>query len=250
VAFTRSPNPGTFARTRSRSAHRSFGSRRLRQRWRWLPNGLRVQLAGLRSWFAHRRVFRRVLFVGAVVLFGAVLFGVTARAREVQSRWGSTVEVLVAKADVAVGERVDSGHLALEVRPVAFLPADVLYEPIDREEHAVRALVSGDVVTARDLRSTRPALDLRADQRAVSVPIDATVQALAVGDEADLFVMTETFGATLEQDVKRLESVAVVLDVNDSAVTFAVNAVDVTLLARAVSNGRVVIALRSTDPIE
>ena len=61
---------------RPRSIKPRLSSRRLRQRWRWVPLPVRLKVAQLRGRLAHRRV---VVRVAVAILVGAVVVGLVAR---------------------------------------------------------------------------------------------------------------------------------------------------------------------------
>lgn len=223
----------------------------LRQPWRWMPFGFRLRLARLRSRAGQHRLARRLILVGVVVLSATVLVGARAQASAVQKTWGETVEVLVVTSDVSAGDEL-AGRAEFEPRPVAFVPADAVLlsdsglsdtvaGPI-ADDHAVRSLLPGDIVTSRDLASSGHAMPLEPGQRAVSLPRGPGVPALRVGDRVELVVVFDAFGQP-EDTPNTIESV-IVVDVTEDDVTVAVMASDVATLAKASTSGQVVVARR------
>lgn len=232
----------TFARGRSMRSPRFV--RRVRQPWRWLPFVVRLRFAKWRSMLLQRRIAVRVLRLVAVVGVFALLAGASARSRAVQQEWGTTLSVVVMASNALVGESTDEVDWRVETRPAAFVPADALRSLPERADVLVRALHAGDIATERDLRSTTPALAIREGRRAMSVPLDASVPRLHVGDVVELFVVEDVLASSQDRSLGSVESTAIVLDVHDDAATLSVLADHVQALANAALNGRVVIALR------
>lgn len=218
--------------------------RRVRQPWRWMPFPLRLRIAIWRNWVIRRRVVRRLGW--AAILAAAMLSmgGVVVRAREVQSAWGPMHDVVTMRVDVAAGEVVDTDNLLLVSRPAAFSVDDVLLEIPLQSDIATRTLLAGDVVTRRDLRSTRPTLGMPARHLAISLPTGPTVPVVKPGDIVDLYLVTDSFGIATEGVPQSLDSPAVVMESREDAVVLAVHEDDVGEVVGTTASGRVIVALR------
>lgn len=213
----------------------------LRQPWRWMPFGVRLQIARLRGRISQHRMIQRGALVGVLVLSASVIIGARVQASAAQAQWGNTIDVLVVTNALAPGDALGN-YVELAARPSAFVPDDAMSTLVDATEHAVRSLEPGDIVTRRDLASTGHAVALDDGERAVSLPLTPGIPHLTVGDRVELFVVFDTFG---EPDVvpQAIEG-AVVVDVGDDGVTVAVAAGDVATLARASVSGQVIVARR------
>lgn len=157
--------------------------------------------------------------------------------RTARASLGDTVAVYVVTDDVSIGQTLDDTLVEQVQRPVSHLPADVLREPL-ADEIAARELRGGDVVTRRDLRSTRGIPPLRNGQRAVSLPRHPAIPQLGVGDMVDIHVAGEFDADPVPAQV------GVVIGVSDEAYTVALDTGSVRDVASAAAAGRVVIARR------
>lgn len=219
-------------------------SRRVRQPRRWVPFGVRLRYARLRAWTVRHLLIRRAVCGGVLLVVGLTLYGVVAQARAVQARWGTVVDVVVVDRDVEFGGLVSDGRFALRQTPELLVPEDALRVLPDDDDSVLRALSVGDVVTERDLRSTRTGLVMPEGHRALSVPIDPTVPHVVAGDLVDVYLMARSaFGGDASQsDV--IDEPAVVLDVTGEAVVLAVAQEHMAEVARTLSDGRLLLALR------
>jgi len=165
-----------------------------------VPFAVRLQVARLRA----RAVRHRLLWRGLVLLaVGIVVFMVAAEvqaARRVQAQWGETVDVVVVGSPAPVGSTVDQLDLVVRPTPQALVPGDALRQTPPTGDHLVVALRPGDVLTARDLSSSR-----RADRslpdgfRAIGVAVDAATPAVEVGDRVDIIVLADPFGESFDE---------------------------------------------------
>lgn len=212
----------------------------LRQPWRWIPFGIRLRVARLRSRASQHHVVRNGVLIAFAVLVGAVLLGARTQASTAQAAWGETTDVLVVTEALGVGDEL-KGRVELATRPVAFLPDDALRSAVGGDDHAARMLEAGDVVTRRDLASTSHELRLEVDQRAVSLPLGPGVPKLGVGDHVELYVVFDTLG---EADAPQAIERALVVDLGDDDVTVAVRSSDVAVLAQASASGQVIVVRR------
>lgn len=157
--------------------------------------------------------------------------GAAAAARE---RWGERIEVVVATADHEPGDLVRS---ELRLLPAAVVPAGARSTPLDGEV-AAAWIAAGEIVLERRLApaglSTVAAL-LPPGTRGVAVPIGLAPLPVEVGDRVDVH------GST------RLATDALVVAVNEEAITVAVNDGDAALVAYEAANGTVTLVLTSTS---
>jgi Flp pilus assembly protein CpaB len=186
---------------------------------------------------------RLVLVVLLAVAVGLTVHRTTARAAAVTSRLGAQVTVAVAQRDVAVGQVLEPGDVALVDRPAAHVPPGARHD--DPTGETVReALHEGEVVVEQRLAGGRSGAAALVPEgwRAVAVPVvDAPLPARR-GDTVDVVA---SFDPTLvERDPSRIVAAgAVVVDVSDEAVTVAVPSARVTDVAFALTNGIVTLAL-------
>lgn len=217
---------------------------RLRQPWRWLPFVLRLRIARFRAWLVRRRAFRRVIVVALVSVVAMVLTAAVSEARRVQDSWGTVAEVVIVRVDVEIGGMVDTDDLSIVERPLAFLPPDALSEGPAKSDVAVRSLRAGQVLTNRDLRSTRGSMTLPAGHRAMSLPLDASIPHLEAGNLVELYLVNDRFGDAEEMDDQRVAIPALVVEVTEEAVVLAVQSDRVGDVAATQTTGRIVVALR------
>jgi len=187
--------------------------------------------------------------VAAVLAVAAGLLASSAvnRAEEARRAWGAAVTVVVATRDLQAGDPLDGGAVALERRPRAAVPASALTAlPEDRVAGA--AIVAGEVLVAErlageDLDGAAALLPL--GTRAMAIPADpALTPPIEVGDRVDLIVTLAGAaepsggppGFTLVAD-------ALVVAVEEAAVTVAVPRDDTSRVAVALGSGAVSLAL-------
>jgi Flp pilus assembly protein CpaB len=183
-----------------------------------------------------------VFFASTLALIAVLVGSVVAEARSARTMWGTTMSIVVAEVDIEPGTPIRPDEFSMTDRPVAFVPDDALIEIPDVVERSVRRLAAGEVVTRRDLHSTRGGIDVPEGHRAIGLPLDPTVPDLEVGDLVDLFVIRDVFGT--DESPHRIDRPSLVIDVTDEAVILAVEARSVAVLANAGNGGRVVVALR------
>ncbi len=218
--------------------------RRVRQPWRWVPFALRLRVARYRALLVRRRLVRRLAVTVVAALVGSVVVGALSSAQRTQALWGETVEVVAIDVDVEVGDTVDPDDFSIIRRPTTFVPQDVLRDAPTVVDMVVRSLRQGEVVTHRDLRSTREALAIPSGHRAVSLPLDASIPHLENGDLVDLYLVRDSFAVEEKDVTRRVEVPALVVEVTDVAVVLAVESDSVGDVATTHTTGRIVIALR------
>lgn len=177
-----------------------------------------------------------VALAAAVAAVQVSALGADAEAR--RRAWGDAVPVVVAVRDLAAGRVVGAGDVRVERWPDAVVPAAALGDP------PVGATLLADVVAGEALVASRVAPGglgrvaalVPPGWRAVAVPVSAGFGAVAppltVGDRVDV----------LAPDL--VAERAVVVAVDDDAVTVAVPAGDAPGVAEAAATAVVTLALR------
>lgn len=200
-------------------------------------------LLGLRR---HPRAWWLVA-AAASLTAGLLASSVVERAEAARRAWGETTAVVVATRDLAPGDRLDAGALTVEERPLATVPTSALTE-LPRDRVAAAAIVAGEVVVAERLAGAGldgAAALLPPGTRAVAIPADPSLTPpVQVGDHVDLVVAlaapaegsSAPPGFTLVAD-------ALVVAVEDTAVTVAVPRDDTSRVAVALGAGAVTLAL-------
>ena len=193
---------------------------------------------------ALRRARRSLALRWLLVALAAAAVAVQARVitAEVEAErdaWGTAASVVVVVRDVAAGTAVDAGDVRVERRPAAVVPAGAVSEPpVGRL--ATARLVAGEVVVSSRLAPaglSAVAALVPEGSVAVAVPtsssgLGAPAPPLTVGDRVDVLAPGPV---TVD---------AVVVAVDDGAVTIAVALDDVADVAEAVTSAVVTIALR------
>ena len=192
----------------------------------------------------RRPPLRLVLVVLAALLMGSLVHRTTAAASEVTARLGRTTVVAVARRPVSAGATIAPGDIVMTARPAAHLPDGAVTDD-PTGETATHALHRGEVVVALRVAGggrSGPAALVPEGWRAVAVPVvDAPVPARP-GDHVDVIA---SFDPTLvDRDPSLVVAAdAVVVDVDDEAITVAVPRSRVTDVAFALTNGIVTLAL-------
>ncbi|MGI9606654.1 MAG: hypothetical protein ACR2P0_10990 [Acidimicrobiales bacterium] len=219
------------------------GLGRLRQPWRWIPFRLRLRLASLRAVAVRRRVLRRTLVLTLLASATLVWASSWGRARDAQDRWGPHHPVVVAASDLSVGSNLVSADLEVRDLPRSLVVDDAL----TRLPHGDRTLVigarTGEVITNRHLAGSDGSGLVVADgTRAVAIAMDDSTPPIGVGDPIDLVLISDPFDGSNHVSERSVE--AIVLRVEPDAVTVAVDQDLVTLVARTIVSGHIVITRR------
>ena len=200
-------------------------------------------LLGLRR---HPRAWWLVA-AAASLTAGLLASSVVGRAEAARRAWGETTAVVVATRDLGPGEHLDPGALTVEERPLATVPASALTE-LPRDRVAGAALVAGGGGGGRPPGRGglhRAAALLPPGTRAMAIPADPSLTPpVQVGDHVDLVVAlaapaegsSAPPGFTLVAD-------ALIVAVEDTAVTVAVPRDDTSRVAVALGAGAVPLAL-------
>ena len=187
---------------------------------------------------------RLVLVLLVAVVVGLVVHRTTADAAAVTARLGQTTPVVVVQRAVAPGEQLEGGDVALTHRPVAHVPDGAVTD--DPTGRTVRtALEPGEVLLGSrlgDADRSGPAALVPEGWRAVAVPV---VDVALPAHPGDLVDVVASFDPTLvARDPSLVVAAdAVVVDVDDDAITVAVPRSRVTEVAFALTNGVVLLAL-------
>lgn len=217
-----------------------------------------------------RPAVRRLCVAGLAAATGLTVMSLVAAADDARARWGQTRPVAVATRDLAPGDVVDAGSFEVRELPEAVLPEGVLDGPDggavgDSAEGTgpdggavgdtpVGAVVRHPVLAGEPLVAARIAPDgltgaaalVPAGWRAVAVPLGAAgAPPVTTGDLVDVLAVSPSGAAGDDgrEPAFALVDHALVVDVNDEAVTVAVPEADAPRVAWALSNGVVVLAL-------
>lgn len=181
------------------------------------------------------------------VVTASTLSGAAGAARHARQQWGTSVAVVVATRDVAVGQRIVVADVATRVQPLASLPAGALRATASAVGRvAVVALFRGEVVGRGHVGAAgargAPAL-VPVGRRGVAVPTGASSAPVERGDLVDVLALS----ATGTGDAAVIASGALVVDVGENAVTVAVSPAEAARVAGAVARGAVALAIRSPE---
>jgi pilus assembly protein CpaB len=153
---------------------------------------------------AGRRRRRAVVLLALALACGGLAASrVQTRERQVEAAVGPLVPVVVTRADVPPGTRLQAGQLAIRQVPERFAPRDALASPDQVSgQRAAGGFAAGDYVTAGALAATREqrgpggVAPIARGQRSVEVAV-AGGEALASappGSRVDVIVTTEPRG--------------------------------------------------------
>lgn len=191
------------------------------------------------------RVWWLVVGLGALTL-GAVVSHAVDQAEQARAEWGEVRSVLVAARDLAPGEPLRAGDVDLVDRPRAMVPSSAL-RALPRTATVGATILAGEVVVAERL-ADRPLSELAArvpaGQRAVAVPADASAAPpLLVGDRVDVLVALAEATPSGSAAGFVVATDALVVAVDDTAITVAVPRDVAPRLAASLGQGAVTLAL-------
>jgi Flp pilus assembly protein CpaB len=176
----------------------------------------------------------------------AWILSLSNRAEATLAAYGRRTTVVVATRSMDAGHVVRAGDVRRRSQPAGLVPPGALREPpIGRTVAA--AIVEGEVVVRERVapagRSGIAAL-LPPGTRAVAVPVDQKGLRLQVGDVVDVLATFDPDAAAPSGDPTfAVAERAVVVDVDDGAVTVAVGADEAPRVAFALAQGVVTLAL-------
>jgi Flp pilus assembly protein CpaB len=177
---------------------------------------------------------------------GSLVASIVGRAEAVRQAWGATELVAVARRDIRPGTAVDDGDVHLVSRPQAMVPPGALHHV--PEGQVASALISaGEVVVPTRLAPlglTGVAATLPEGSRAVAIPVEpGLAPPLVVGDHVDVLVAVDPEAAGSGPPGFVVAAGALVVAVDEAAVTVAVAASTAPRIAVALGQGAVSLAL-------
>lgn len=187
-----------------------------------------------------------LLTLSSAVAVGWIVSSIVADADRTRAAWGTTTVVAVAARDIAAGAPLGVDDVDLVERPHALVPEGALREVPDGQV-AAAAIAAGEiVVTSRlaPLGLTGLAATLPEGTRAVAVPVEVGLAPpLIVGDRVDVLVALAPEAAGDGPPGFVVAAGALVVAVDEGAVTVAVRAPLAPRIAVALGQGAVTLAL-------
>ncbi len=209
-------------------------------------------LRPLRPRLPHRAVPMLVAGLLLTALTVGVVHATLRRADAAAAAYGTTVPVVVATAEVAVGAPLDANVAEVRRLPLALVPDGAL-DVVPDGRRALTALSPGEVVLARRVSGSEaagPAALLGPDDRAVPVPLAVPGLPLAAGDRVDV-VAGGAPGGGLGGDLPTgptgptvVAADALVLVADEEVVVVALPRAAAIDVAAALTAGPLVLALR------
>lgn len=197
-------------------------------------------LLELRRTWGRRRLLRLAALLAAGGVVAGCTWWITAQAATAREAWGEARTVLVTTRAVEAGAALD-GLVTRRTIPIAALP-DGAIEALPGSARARHPLAAGTVVTEVAVSGTASSPTVAAippGWRALAVARSEVGLPVRVGDAVEVMAIGE-----LDGDLGRPVS-GVVAGVDDRAVTVAVPADAVVLIATAVHDRRVLLTLRA-----
>ncbi len=222
---------------------------------------LKSQLRHLRDFRpARRALLRRIV---ALCIASVILIHVNqarTAARDLRSNWEAESAVLVSTDEIDVGDPISADNTHIELRPADHVPAEALTAEPEAQTVVSERIGAGEILM--EARTTKPGLRLRADRRAITVPITSAMPDLAAGDHVDVIGSTPSDPWTADPGsgsgadpadtpaVLHATENAVVMAVGDSdgasaTATISVHERDVGDVSAASLAGPVVLVLRA-----
>ncbi len=187
-----------------------------------------------------------LLVVSVALAAGWLASSTVARAEQARAAWGSTRRVVVVQRPRQAGDELRPGDLALVERPRALVPASAL-DALPDGARLQAPVVAGEVLVAERLAPaglTAVAARLPPGHRAVAIPTEpGWAPPVAVGDRVDVLVALPVEMAGDGPPGFALASRALVVAVDEAAITVAVDRDTAPRVAVALSQGAVTVAL-------
>ena len=187
-----------------------------------------------------------LLTIATALAVGWVVSSIVAEADRTRAAWGTTTVVAVATRDIAAGDPLRTADVELVDRPLAVVPDDAL-DHVPDGRVAATAIGAGEVVVAARLAPvgvTGLAATLPAGSRAIAIPVEVGLAPpLAVGDRVDVLVALAPEAAGAGPPGFVVAAGALVVSVDEGAVTVAVSAPAAPRVAVALGHGAVTLAL-------
>jgi pilus assembly protein CpaB len=190
-----------------------------------------------------------VAVVAVAVATALAVSHVLATARAEAARYGSPRLVVVATRDVALGDTVEAGDVAVRRFPAGLVPSDAVVNPAQAVGRvAVVAVFRDEPVLRRHLapwgRRGVAAL-LPPGSRGITVAAGPTASRLGKGDSVDVLATLDPAAAAAAgtEPTFPVATSASVVDVRDESVTIAVSPEEAKRVAFAVAHGAVTLTL-------
>lgn len=187
------------------------------------------------------------LAVGACALtVGLIVSSIVGAADRTRAAWGRSQRVLVATHELAPGDRIHRSDVTLVDRPTAMVPASALRRLPDGAI-ARSTILAGEVVVEARLTSgslSAVAARLPPGTRAIAIPVEVgSAPPLEPGDLVDVLVALPPELAAGRPPGFAIATDALVVALDDGAVTIAVPRATAPRIAVALGQGAVTLAL-------
>lgn len=187
-----------------------------------------------------------LLVVTAALAAGWLASSTVARAEQARAAWGVTRRVVVVQQARQAGDELRPGDVALVERPRAMVPASAL-DALPASARLRAPVVAGEVLVAERLAPaglTAVAARLPPGHRAVAIPTEpGWAPPLVIGDRVDVMVALPAEMAGGGPPGFTLASRALVVAVDEAAITVAVDRDTAPRVAVALGQGAVTLAL-------
>lgn len=187
-----------------------------------------------------------LLTIAVALLVGWVVSSFVADAERTRAAWGGTELVAVARRSLAPGTKLEPHDVELVAWPRALVPDGAVRE-VPRDQVVAAAIEAGEVVAAARLAPLGlrgVAATLPAGSRAVAIPVEpGLAPPLEVGDRVDVLVALALDAAGPGPPGFVVAADALVVAVDDTAVTVAVSRSAAPRIAVALGQGAVTLAL-------
>jgi len=191
-----------------------------------------------------------VVVLGCALAAGTITSSLAARADRAQAAWGDTAPVLVARHHLDAGEPVRPRDVEVVERPLATVPDDALHALPD-DAVARTPVFTGEVLVQGRLAPSGlrgVAAALPPGTRAVAIPRDpSTAPPVRVGDRVDVLVALPPEAAGGGPPGFAVATDALVVAVEDAAITVAVERAAAPRVAVALGQGAVTLSLVGAD---
>ena len=208
----------------------------------WLHAG---PLRRARLFVARRPIVYWLLVAGAAALTAAFILHRTAAADRAREQWGDRRPVVVATADLVPGQVLGDGDTRTEAWPAALLPDDALASA-PAGAVVAQPIGAGEPVRRRRIgrAGTGPvAALLPTGTRGVTLPVGDAPPPVSPGDRVDL-VATD-----LVADSSLVAADALVVAVEERSVVVAVRSAELPMVAAALVNATVLVAINGDPPV-
>lgn len=145
--------------------------------------------AALRCPSSRRALLRRALAASAAIAVGGAAASALDAAGRLRDRWDATTTVVVARRDLAAGDRVPSGALALQRRPAALVPTGALDAVPRGRRIAVVDVPAGEAVLPARLAAPDEGRVIPSGRVALAVAPVGPVPPASAGDRVDVLAV-------------------------------------------------------------